>query len=156
MTQEKEPTEKLTKSVRQRKVAKLIAQGKYDEEIATELNVGRATITRDKRAIKKRIKTFFKQDALEEILTELTLSHEQAQRELWKLYNNTKNENVLLGTQKQLIGLLNRKIDLLQKLGIIDKAPDLLKVETTTLSHKDFEKFYSELNERVDKESSSE
>jgi predicted transcriptional regulator len=112
---------------RQEKVEKLIGRGLSQAEISQTLDVSRATIMRDVRQIKKKILAQIEKKDVADFVMQIELNHVASLRELWKLYLQTKNESVKLGCLKQVNQQLAVTLDMLQKLGILDKAAEKIE-----------------------------
>lgn len=120
--------------IRRRKVRRMLARGAGPSEIAAQLDWSRSTINRDIDAIREEIRedlTKLQEGKVEEFLQHLVANYETINEELWTKYSQTDHENIELGALKTLIQLQSEKVDVLQKMGILERVAEMLEVDVT-------------------------
>lgn len=113
--------------VRRKRVKRLIAQGANPTEMAERLDVSRSTIYRDIDSVKDEISEL-EEGEINEFLMRLKANFETVNSELWQMAYNTEQENIRLGSFKQIVKTNAEMVDVLQKTGILDKAAEELRV----------------------------
>lgn len=113
--------------IRRTKVKRLIAQGAGPTEMARRLDVSRQTIYRDIEAIEDEIEEM-KGGDIDDFLLELKSNFETVNNELWTLAHSTEHENVKLGAFKQIVKANSEMVDVLQKVGVLDKVAEQLEL----------------------------
>jgi len=116
----------LPAKIRREKVKALLVRGVSIEDISKALTVHRNTINNDIKRIKEEINNEIRQESLEAVLFHFVASYDEIGKELWKTYISSKNENVKLGALNSLMKLTDEKIEILQRLGILESytSPD--------------------------------
>jgi len=114
--------------VRRKKVKRLLAQGAGPSEIAERLDCSRSTVYRDLDAIEDEVAAL-KSGDIDEFLRDLKASFETVNSELWSLYFQTEQEQIKLGTLKEITSTQSEMIQVLQRVGVLDKVADELKLK---------------------------
>ncbi|MCD6476583.1 MAG: HTH domain-containing protein [Candidatus Aenigmarchaeota archaeon] len=110
----------LPAKIRREKVKALLIRGVSIENISKTLDVHRNTINNDIKRIKEEINKEIKKESLDAVLFHFVASYDEIGKELWKTYISSKNENVKLGALNSLMKLTKEKIEILQRLGILE------------------------------------
>ena len=113
---------------RRKKVKRLLAQGAGPAEIAQRLSCSRSTVYRDLDAIEEEMADLERGD-ISDFLRDLKCNFESVNTELWSLYHqHPENPSLQLGALKQIVKNQSEMIDVLQKVGVLDRAADELHV----------------------------
>lgn len=117
-------TTRLQTAKRREKVFRSIAKGLTIREIAELHGVTVHTIDKDIQALKDRLNSEIEKKDISSILLMIKSTQESTLRELWYIYGKAKQESTKLGCMNQINHLIDEKIGLMQRLGLIDRAPD--------------------------------
>lgn len=109
---------------RREKVFRNVARGLTREEMAKYHEVSVYTIDKDIQALKDRLTKEIEKKDVSSVLLMIKSTQEATLRELWKIYKDALQESTKLGCMKQINQLIDEKIGLMQRLGLIDKAPE--------------------------------
>lgn len=113
--------------IRRQKVKRLLAQGASPTEMAERLDCSRSTVYRDIEAIEDEVKEL-KGGDIDEFLRDLKANFETINRELWTMVYQTEHENVKLGALKEARRTQGDMVDVLQKVGVLEKVADEIQL----------------------------
>lgn len=92
-------------------------------DISKTLQVSEDTIRRDVIAIQKdNREKLKKENALEGLLDEAGIHFNELERQYWRVYTTTDNDNAKLGALNGLTRCLGDKVNMLIRLGVIDST----------------------------------
>lgn len=134
---------------RREKVKKMLCQKGTTKEIAEQLGVHRRTIESDRRAIKKELLQKSRDDCFENVLTDFLLSYDDIYQKAYKMYSETKNDNVRLGSLKLMAEQERAKIPIMQSLGVIEKAADKVVISKEEELEEDIHVAYAQMRKEV-------
>jgi len=107
--------------------------GVSEEKMAEKLEVKRATITRDKRFIRGRIKDQYSgTKAQGKVVEEMILTLQATLVQYWKLYANARLESTKTGALNGIARVITEKCKILQSMGVITNDLGTLTTKTIT------------------------
>jgi len=105
---------------RRRRVEHLWGMGVTIEEMVVQLGSSKSTITRDLDVIRAAIREKYTgQDAQMNVINEIITSLRSVIREYWVLYTKARHESTKTGALNGIARTLEKKISILQSMGII-------------------------------------
>lgn len=115
---------------RREKVRQLVLEGATSKEIANSLKVTIHTIGKDRRKIKQDIISELRKDTIENILAEFLLKYDGIYREARRTYRATTNDNTKINALNLMQRHEEKKILILQSLGVLESVPTRLQVSS--------------------------
>lgn len=127
----------LKAEMRRERIKRYIATGLTPREMAELEKINVATISRDMKALKEQILKEVEKKDITGLLLHLKSTKETSLRELWKLYRETKHPHLKLGCLKQINQLLAEEVEISQRLGVLEKAPEKIEVSGSIVTELD-------------------
>ncbi len=119
---------------RRDRVKSIIARGiTSPTRIAKMVDCSRQTVYNDQEAIKREIEEKTHVEA-GEFLVDMLLNYEEVQKELWRTIQDCEDQNNSggkVGALRTLTSLQKEKINQLQKLGVLEKQPEEIKMSNS-------------------------
>ena len=99
---------------------------KIAEKLSDKFGVSESTIEHDWYTRKEWLEEVFdiSLDDGELLMMDIISEEKEIKRECWKMFRDTSNENVKLGSIKQLRGVNSDMLEMLQSLGIVDRVAE--------------------------------
>ena len=113
--EEKITVEKLNPFERQKIVYLLDLQGFSNKGISEKLKVSLSTVEKDLREIKEKAKDWFLSltwHGMAKSLTDASVQIDEVQKELWRIYRNSDDENIRIKTLNSIANLTMKKKEL--------------------------------------------
>jgi len=113
--EEKITVKKLSPYERQKIVYLLDLQGFSNKEISDKLDVSLSTVEKDLHEIRETSKDWFgslTRHGMVKSLTDASVQLDEAQKELWRIYRNSDDENIRIKTLNSIANLTMKKKEL--------------------------------------------
>ena len=105
-----------------------VTPSEASKKLAEKYDVTNRTILNDWYKRDEWLPSLFEIEDPQKILMDLLSEQKEFKRELWKLQNNTGNDNVKLGALKQLQATNKNLLEMLQDTGVLDKEAMQLEI----------------------------
>jgi DNA-binding transcriptional ArsR family regulator len=112
---------------RRKQLRELIRQGIYNvRELARRLDVTEATIRNDLKALGEEVWEELRGAGMVRVLEDLLRENNRLIQAAWDGYHTSEQDTARVGYLKVIRDCIDRQVEIFQKLGVIDRAPEVL------------------------------